>query len=151
MINCTNNDEKYVSLAAAEAEKSHLRSKLGCIAVVSGKVIAKGCNHYRTFSKDKLIEKTCSCHAEIDVLRKCLKQNKMKKIALYVARVTQSGAIVCSAPCSECFEKMNQFQIKTITYINNDGRLVKQNFNDYKTTYKTSGYNAILQNRVKCI
>ena len=79
MINCTNNDDKYVSLAAAEAEKSQLRAKLGCIAVVSGKVIAKGCNHYRTFSKDKLIEKTCSCLAEIDVLRKCLKHNKNEK------------------------------------------------------------------------
>lgn len=105
MINCTNNDEKYVSLAVAEAEKSDLRAKLGCIAVVSGKVVAKGFNHYRTFSKDKLIEKTCSCHAEIDVLRKCLKKNKIKKIALYVVRVTQNGVLVCSAPCSECLEK----------------------------------------------
>lgn len=151
MINCTNNDEKYVSLAVAEAEKSDLRAKLGCIAVVSGKVVAKGFNHYRTFSKDKLIEKTCSCHAEIDVLRKCLKKNKIKKIALYVVRVTQNGVLVCSAPCSECLEKMNQFQIKTITYINDVGVPIKQNFNDYETTYKTSGYNAILNNRVKCI
>lgn len=46
---------------------------------------------------------------------------------------------------------MNQFQIKTITYINDVGVPIKQNFNDYETTYKTSGYNAILNNRVKCI
>ena len=151
MINFTQNDEKYVSLAIAEAEKSDLRAKLGCIAVISGKVIAKGYNHYRTFSKDKLIEKTCSCHAEVSVLRKCLKQNKVRKIALYVARVTQTGKLVCSAPCSECFEKMKQFQIKTITYINDFGNPIKTNFNDYVTTYKTSGYNAILYNRVKCI
>jgi len=151
MINCTQNDEKYVSLAIAEAEKSDLRARLGCIAVVSGKVIAKGYNHYRTFSKDKLIERTCSCHAEIDVLRKCLKQNKMKKIALYVARVTHSGDLVCSAPCNECVEKMRQFNIKTLTYINNNGITVKQNFNDYISNYHTSGYIALVTRRIKCI
>ena len=49
------------------------------IAVASGKIVARGCNHYRTYSKDGMIGQSWSCHAEIDVLRKCLKQNITKK------------------------------------------------------------------------
>ena len=79
----TNRDAKFVDLAIKEAEKSELRAHVGCVAVVSGKVAAKGHNNYRTYSKDGLIQETCSCHAEIDALRKCYKQNIMKKINLY--------------------------------------------------------------------
>jgi|TARA_B110000858_G_C17683645_1_gene417800 deoxycytidylate deaminase len=151
MLNSTRNDEKFVAIAVEEAEKSKLRAKLGCIAVINGKVVAKGFNHYRTFSKDGIIERTCSCHAEMDVLRKCLKQKKMKKIAIYVARISKNGDLVCSAPCKRCIDKMSLFHIKTITYIDMEGAVVKQNFEDYHTEYQTSGYNAIMKNRIKCI
>ncbi len=151
MIECTQNDEKFVSLAMNEAEKSQLGSRLGCIAVTSGKIIARGFNHYRTFSKDGLIKNTCSCHAEMDVLRKCLKQNKTRKLSLYVVRVSKMGKMVCSTPCINCWEKMRLFQIKTITYINISGTAVKQQFNDFQATHRSSGYNAIQNKRVKCI
>ena len=49
MTQYSNNDAKYVSLAVNEAEKSSLRAKTGCVAVVSGKVMARGYNTYRTF------------------------------------------------------------------------------------------------------
>ena len=91
MIECTHNDEKFVAIAVIEAEKSALPARLGCVAVVNGKIIARGFNHYRTFSKDGLIENTCSCHAEMDVLRKCLKQNKTRKLSLYVVRLSKMG------------------------------------------------------------
>lgn len=152
MINYTNNDAKYVNMAIKEAEKSDLRAKLGCVAVVSGKVIARGSNNYRTYSKDGMIERTCTCHAEINVLRKCLKQNIKKKICLYIARVTFSGDFVCSAPCEQCVEKMKMFNIKTLTYFDDYGHTIKTNFRDYSTDYLTSGQRAILENKVKfCI
>jgi len=151
MIECTQNDERFVSVAVSEAEKSTLSAKLGCVAVVSGKIIARGFNHYRTFSKDGLIEKTCSCHAEMDVLRKCLKQNKIRKLALYIVRISKMGELVCSTPCINCWEKMRLFHIKTITYINISGAAVKQQFDDFQTTHRSSGYIAIQNKRVKCI
>lgn len=151
MLFCTNNDEKYVCEAINEAEKSDLRARLGCIAVISGKIIAKGHNHYRTYSKNGLIEKTCSCHAEIAVLQKCLKLNVKKKITLYIARITRNGEIACSAPCKDCIEKMRQFKIKNIVYTSNTGNPIKINFNEYSTNYRTSGYFAILHKRVNCI
>jgi len=151
MTNYTQNDDKYMSSAMSQAEKSTLSAKLGCVAVVSGKIIARGCNHYRTFSKDGLIANTCSCHAEMDVLRKCLKQNKTRKLSLYIVRLSKMGNLVCSAPCVNCLEKMRLFHIKTLTYINMSGTAVKQQFDEYETTHRSSGYNAIQNNRVKCI
>ena len=77
---CSNSDIRYVELAATEAYKSTVNYRHGCIAVSSGKVIARGHNHDRTISRDGLISNNvCSCHAEIDVLRKCLRMNRTKK------------------------------------------------------------------------
>ena len=151
MENHTNSDAKYVSLAVSEAEKSDLRARLGCVAVVSGKVIARGYNNYRTYSKDGIIEQTCSCHAEMDVLRKCLKQNIKKKISLYIARVTTSGELACSAPCIDCFIKMKDFNMRSIIYIGHHGEIVKRSFDDFNTNYMTSGRRALNLKRVKCI
>ena len=39
---------KYINLAREESLKSPVFMKHGCIAVINGKVIAKGHNHYRT-------------------------------------------------------------------------------------------------------
>lgn len=147
----TNNDARFLSIAVEEAHKSILRAKLGCVAVVSGKIVARGYNTYQTHSRDGLIKRVCSCHAEIAVLRKCLRQNINGKINLYIIRVTHDGDFACSAPCMQCTEVMRDFNIKNITYIAEDGTTIKTKFKEYNTTYKSSGEIAILRNRVKCI
>ena len=151
IMETTNSDEKFVSVAAHEAKKSNVRARIGCVAVSSGKVVAKGFNSYRTYSKDGMINKVCSCHAEIDVLRKCLKRNFKKKMSLYIVRVTHENILACSAPCLPCTEKMREFNIKSLTYIDEEGAVIKEHFRDYITSYKTSGYMAILKKRVKCV
>jgi len=151
MTKYTNNDANHMSIAVLEAEKSDLRARLGCVAVVSGKVVARGYNNYRTFSKDGMIEKSCSCHAEMDVLRKCLKQNIKKKISLYIARVTINGELACSAPCIDCFMKMKDFNMRSLIYINHDGGITKRSFDDFHTTHISSGRRALNTKRVKCI
>ena len=50
-------DEHLASYAYLEAEKSPCLMRHGCIAVVNGKIIARGHNHYRTNSHDKIIDK----------------------------------------------------------------------------------------------
>lgn len=62
-------DANYLSAAAHEATKSNLLSQHGCVAVVSGKILARGHNTLRTQSKDGFISNSCSCHAEIAALR----------------------------------------------------------------------------------
>ena len=62
-------DANYLSHAAHEASKSNLQSQHGCVAVVSGKILARGHNSLRTQSNDGFIENSCSCHAEMATLR----------------------------------------------------------------------------------
>ena len=147
----SNADGRYMSLAIDEANKSPISFQIGCIAVVSGKIVARGCNHYRTYSKDGMIGKSCSCHAEIDVLRKCLKKNITKQINLYIVRISSVGEVMCSAPCIDCFFKMKEFNIKSLVYIGHDGDIIKRNFEDFHTTHHSSGSKAISAKRVKCI
>jgi tRNA(Arg) A34 adenosine deaminase TadA len=148
---CSNSDLRFASAALEESQKSPLAYRIGCVAVVSGKVAARGHNHYRTYSKDGFIKNTCSCHAEIDVLRKCLKQQINKKINLYVMRTSSNGDVACSAPCIDCFMKMKDFNIKNIVYIGHDGELKKKNMDTFVSTHVSSGKRAITEKRVKCI
>lgn len=74
----TNKDEKFADIAMQEAKKSTLLSQHGCVAVYDGQIIAKGHNHHQCNSKDGFLQNTCSCHAEIDVLRKIYKLNIKK-------------------------------------------------------------------------
>ena len=76
-------DEKYANIAFNEASNSNMTMKHGCIAVRSGRIIAKGHNSTRTYSNDGYINMCCSCHAEIDVLRKCHKMKIYDKIWNY--------------------------------------------------------------------
>jgi len=66
-----NKDEKFASIALNESSKSNmLHHQHGCVAVMGGKIIARGYNSDRCYSKDEFLKNTCSCHAEIDVMRK---------------------------------------------------------------------------------
>ncbi len=151
MNNISKTDIKYIEIAAGEATKSTETFRHGCVAVSSGKIIAKGYNHNRTVSQDGLISSmVCSCHAEIDVLRKCLKQNITHKISLYIARIGNGNAYLSSIPCGECYKQMQKFHIKCIIYTENDGSLTKIRMSNFQSNYKSSGYKAIEEKKVKC-
>lgn len=62
-------DMRYISLAMEEAQKSKVLMRHGALAVVNGKIMGRGHNHYRTNSKDHFIRNTCTCHAEIACMR----------------------------------------------------------------------------------
>ena len=69
-MNLSQKEELFIAMAALEASKSDVLMKHGCVAVVNGKVLARGHNDVnRTTSKDNFIKNTCSCHAEIACLR----------------------------------------------------------------------------------
>lgn len=147
-MRCSHHDERLMQFAIKEAKRSMLPMKHGCIAVSGGKIVAKGCNHYRTFSKDGLIENCCSCHAEIDVIRKCLKQNIKSKINLYIVRVSDSGEFRNSAPCKNCVATLKQYNIKMIIYSTDEGVLEKCKLIHYTNAHITGGEKAIQNKRV---
>lgn len=61
---------KYIAEASNEAFNSRVMMKHGCVATINGKIIATGRNNYRTYDGNNFIHNSCTCHAEIDVLRK---------------------------------------------------------------------------------
>jgi deoxycytidylate deaminase len=67
--------ERFLEMAQICAEQSTMHYRHGCIAVLHGKVMAKGYNSQRNYSKDKVISNCCSCHAEVDAIRNAIKQN----------------------------------------------------------------------------
>lgn len=61
----SNTDNCLIRHAAFEAQKSNVLMRHGALAVVNGKIMGRGHNHYRSNSRDKFIQNTCTCHAEI--------------------------------------------------------------------------------------
>lgn len=147
---CSNTDMRYMDFAANEATKSSIPYRHGCIAVSSGKIIARGHNHDRTTSRDGLISnRVCSCHAEIDVLRKCLRLNKATKISLYIVRLGTNNNILSSGPCVECYKQMKKFSIKSVIYSEDNGGFCKTRMRNFETSHTSSGSRAIDRNLIK--
>jgi len=145
---CSVNDEKFASAAALEALKSSMTQKHGCVAVSNGKIIARGYNSHYKMSRNSTL---CSCHAEQDVLKKCIKSFKnikKLKISIYVVRCDSTGNYTLSIPCKMCYDEMKKFRIKNIIYSNKDGELIKCPFNDFISDFTTSGMNALRDKRI---
>jgi len=76
----TSRDERFATLAMSEADKSNMKyHQHGCVAVVGGRIIERGCNSDRCQSSDGFLDNTCSCHAEVDVMRKLDRRINKKK------------------------------------------------------------------------
>jgi len=118
--NLSRKEMSHINTAAEEAANSLLMMRHGAIAVQNGKCIAKGCNNYRTYSSDNILDpaECCTCHAECDVLHKLLKIRNLRRnnITMYIVRIGQGGELRESAPCHHCHEKMLFFGIKTLIY-----------------------------------
>ena len=143
MKHLSNKCEKFAADATLCAYHSPCQMRHGCVAVVGGKVIARGFNHYRCCSNDGIIgENSCTCHAECDVLRRLNKMNYLnsgKKITFYIMRIGEGGDLRNSAPCGECYLKMLEYGIKTIIYSNDDGSFEKILLKDYVPKVVTTG------------
>jgi tRNA(Arg) A34 adenosine deaminase TadA len=130
-----------------EANKSMLRYRHGCIATYGGKIIKKG------FNTSKYDKNTCTCHAEVNVLNNlynsyCRKQQKIKilrilsKTTLYICRLTQGGFSDDSAPCFDCLNLINKYNIKKIIFCLNHEYYVI-NPKNYKTPTFSDGHNYV--------
>jgi len=131
-----------------EADKSRLRYRHGCIATYSGKIIASG------FNTCKYDKKTCTCHAEVNVLNKLYntytrkrQQDKILKIfrktTLYISRLTQGGYSDDSAPCIDCLSIINKYNIKRIIFCMNEKYYII-NPSEYKNSRASDGHNFVM-------
>ena len=144
-------DQRFASIALDEASKSTLLMQHGCIAVLNGKIIAKGFNNIRSHSKDGLLNfrKCCSAHAEISVLHKIcindLPKKIVQKLVLYIVRRSRSGDMAESAPCLHCTMRMKKLNIKAIVFSNSEGELEKRRMNEYTSNKITYGGKRVIE------
>ena len=149
----------FMECALEEAEKSPCLFRHGAVAVVNGRILARGHNSYRTHSRDKFIQNCCTCHAEIDVLRQVYKRNnpthaplhyshlprkaraELKKVVLYVTRQTQQDIMKPSAPCTECMKLICALNIKRIVYSDSNMTISATTPANFTTTHRTHGFN----------
>lgn len=92
-------------------------------------------NYHRNYLNKKFIY---SLHAEVSVLHKYnnIIKNKNKKIKeLIVLRMTRCGLIRNSKPCRKCCETMNNYNVKTVIYSEDDGTMTKIKIKDLINTY----------------
>jgi len=55
----------------------------------------------------------------------------LKKITLYVVRVSNNGIIHDSAPCSDCHKTLTQLGIKRVVYSNEEGDFTSCKMSEY--------------------
>jgi tRNA(Arg) A34 adenosine deaminase TadA len=134
-------DAKFIHLAADYAKQSPCLMKHGCVAVINGKVVSKGYNHYRNNSKDGFIHDCMTCHAEISALRDVhKKQLPFKKVTLYVCRIDGKNMLQESAPCAHCMDTIRLLNIKRVVHSANDNSLVKRTPRTYYSEHVTHGH-----------
>lgn len=146
--------DKILSQCLSLATDSDMLFQHGCIATLGGKIVARGNNTNKNYTKnDTFLKNRCTCHAEVNVLRqiyhKLRRNNKdykmnrtMKKLTLYISRHKSSSIHKCehgnSAPCQQCLELINQFNVrKIIFYMDNEFHEI--NPKDYVNSHKSFG------------
>ena len=143
----SNKKDKIFSRSLEQADKSDMLFKHGCVATCGGKIIACGHNFHNSsshpFQKDQ-----CSCHAEMDVLRKIWYKNQhkkqklrriMRKTTLYISRISASQNSASSAPCAECLSTIQKYNIKKLIFNLND-EYHEYRSQDYTTNHYSFGY-----------
>jgi tRNA(Arg) A34 adenosine deaminase TadA len=74
----TTKDTKFASRAAEEAQRSPCQMRHGCVAVINGRIVGRGYNNYRSYSKDGFIHDCMTCHAEMAALREVYRYFKLR-------------------------------------------------------------------------
>ena len=78
MNSITNREQRFLSMASNEADKSDIQHRHGCVIVSGGKIIGRGYNHRRTTSRDGFIDNKCTCHAEISAIRDIIRRHGVR-------------------------------------------------------------------------
>ena len=85
-------DIQHVGRALEECKKSTMLMKHGCVVADGAKMLSVGHNHYRTRFSDGFMKQSCSCHAEMDALRKASKfQSRSFKVRKKVGQRCEKG------------------------------------------------------------
>lgn len=117
MIELSNRERAYLSVARYFALKSKSNKKHGAVVVKSGRVVGTGYNKDRNspfIVSPEHIKPHCSRHAEIEAIKEA--GHNVSGAVLYVARVNRQGQDRNSKPCKLCQEVIDEINIKKVIY-----------------------------------
>ena len=117
--------EKGIRLAAEAASESDCPNyKIGAVLMKGNKLIARGNN---IFKKSHTQSKTIynGIHAEFNCLYN-VDLRKCRSCSLFVARVTNAGALSMARPCPDCLDLLRERGIRVFYYTDYDGKVVRE-------------------------
>jgi deoxycytidylate deaminase len=121
---------KIIEILKETAEKSTMYHRHACALLSGGKILSKCVNTQNKLSK----------HAEMNVIDDCVSRGISTKSFLIVLRISRTGTVHDSKPCSECLKYMKKYGVKRICYSNNDGHFIIEKTYEIITNYKTLYY-----------
>ena len=98
------------------AEQADQPFRHGCVIMSGKKVVSNGFNHGRRHIG------TYSVHAEMDALWK-LNSDTYDNLKAVIVRVSKTGYLGNSRPCTMCMAALKQHGVKTIVYSSFEGRI----------------------------
>jgi tRNA(Arg) A34 adenosine deaminase TadA len=121
---------KIVEILRETAEKSTMYHRHACALLSGGKILSIRVNTQNKLSK----------HAEMNVIDDCISKGISTKSFIMVLRISRTGTIHDSKPCSECLKYMKKYGVKRICYSNQNGDFVIEKACELVTNYKTLYY-----------
>lgn len=61
-----------------------------------------------------------------------------KKITLYIGRYQKNGKYINSAPCRECLDMLQKFNIKKIVFVNEHNNIIECKPRNFSTNHYSS-------------
>lgn len=103
------------------AYKSPLNQKHVAIAIKNSKIISNPkINDIKPYSFGYF---SGTCHAEINCISSFIFNKKLKKVSIIVIRLSRTGELRMSKPCTKCTRIMKHFGIKNVHYSTGDDRI----------------------------
>ncbi|AGE59909.1 cytidine and deoxycytidylate deaminase [Acanthocystis turfacea Chlorella virus TN603.4.2] len=98
------------------AEQTNQPFRHGCVIMSGKKMVSNGFNHARRNIG------TYSVHAEMDALWK-LNTDAYDNLKAVIVRVSKTGRLGNSRPCTMCMAALKQHGVKTIVYSSFEGHI----------------------------
>lgn len=120
--------------------------KIGAVIKIKGRIVATGCNSYKTHPKQKIYNQHRAnfdenakhfTHAEVAALNK-VKGADLKNAELFIYRTVSDGSAKMCRPCAGCMKAIKDSGIKVIHYTTSDGIATEYLSKDVLTPVKKS-------------
>lgn len=134
----TKREKSFFNICREIAKTSdYNRARLGAIVVEGKRIISTGNNQkktrplqhkyniYRDFQN--YVDSIAYQHAEIAAISPLIgKEIDWSKVSIYVYRIKKDGSPGCSKPCKACAQLIKDLGIRTVYYIDDFGRYIKE-------------------------